>query len=43
VQSIYELNKTLKVDMPITTAVYLILYERIAPAVEFEILKEKLK
>ena len=43
VQSIYEINKTLKVDMPITTAVYLILYERIAPAVEFEILKEKLK
>ncbi len=43
VQSIYELNKRLKVDMPITTAVYLILYERIAPAVEFEILKEKLK
>ena len=43
VQSIYELNKKLKVDMPITKAVYLILYERIAPAVEFEILKEKLK
>ena len=43
VQSIYEINKSLKVDMPITTAVYLILYERIAPAVEFEILKEKLK
>ena len=43
VKSIYEINKTLKVDMPITTAVYLILYERIAPAVEFEILKEKLK
>jgi glycerol-3-phosphate dehydrogenase (NAD(P)+) len=43
VQSIYALNKTLKVDMPITTAVYLILYERIAPAVEFEILKDKLK
>lgn len=43
VQSIYALNKTLKVDMPITTAVYLILYERISPAVEFEILKEKLK
>lgn len=43
VQSIYEINKTLQVEMPITTAVYLILYERISPAVEFEILKEKLK
>ncbi len=43
VQSIYELNKKLKVDMPITTAVYLILYERISPAVEFEILKDKFK
>ncbi|WP_242928123.1 NAD(P)H-dependent glycerol-3-phosphate dehydrogenase [Pontibacter vulgaris] len=43
VQSIYELNKILKVDMPITTAVYLILYERISPAVEFEILKDKFK
>lgn len=42
VQSIYELNKKIKVDMPITTAVYLILYERIAPVVEFEILKDKL-
>ncbi|WP_439882935.1 NAD(P)H-dependent glycerol-3-phosphate dehydrogenase [Pontibacter sp. MBLB2868] len=43
VQSIYELNKKLGVDMPITKAVYLILYERISPTVEFEILKEKLK
>ncbi|WP_242918883.1 NAD(P)H-dependent glycerol-3-phosphate dehydrogenase [Pontibacter liquoris] len=43
VQSIYELNKKLKVEMPITNAVYLILYERISPAVEFEILKEKLR
>ncbi|RIJ41653.1 NAD(P)H-dependent glycerol-3-phosphate dehydrogenase [Pontibacter oryzae] len=42
-QSIYELNKTLHVDMPITNAVYLILYERISPAVEFEILKDKFK
>lgn len=43
VKSIYELNKKLKVDMPITNAVYLILYERISPGVEFEILTEKLK
>src|SRR5690606_7994224 len=41
VQSIFELNKTLKVSMPITNAVYHILYERISPAVEFEILKDK--
>ncbi|MCC9167067.1 NAD(P)H-dependent glycerol-3-phosphate dehydrogenase [Pontibacter harenae] len=41
VQSIYELNKKLKVEMPITNAVYQILYERISPIVEFEILKEK--
>jgi len=43
VQSIYELNKSLKADMPITNAVYHILYERISPKVEFEILKEKFK
>jgi glycerol-3-phosphate dehydrogenase (NAD(P)+) len=43
VQSIYELNKKLGVEMPITNAVYHILYERISPAVEFEILKDKLK
>lgn len=42
-QSIYELNKSLQVDMPITNAVYHILYERISPAVEFEILKDKFK
>ena len=43
VKSIYEINKKLNVDMPITNAVYNILYERIAPAVEMEILKEKFK
>ncbi|KAA9325177.1 NAD(P)H-dependent glycerol-3-phosphate dehydrogenase [Adhaeribacter soli] len=43
VNSIHELNKTLQVEMPITNAVYNILYERIAPAVEMEILKEKFK
>ena len=43
VQSIFELNKNLGVAMPITNAVYHILYERISPAVEFEILKEKFK
>jgi glycerol-3-phosphate dehydrogenase (NAD(P)+) len=43
VQSIYELNKTLQVDMPITAAVYHILYDRVSPAVEMAILKEKMK
>ncbi|MEJ8802319.1 NAD(P)H-dependent glycerol-3-phosphate dehydrogenase [Pontibacter sp. H249] len=43
VQSIFELNKKLGVSMPITNAVYHILYERISPAVEFEILKDKFK
>ncbi len=43
VQSIHELNRNFQLDMPITTAVYNILYERISPAVEFEILKNKLK
>ncbi|MHA6247883.1 NAD(P)H-dependent glycerol-3-phosphate dehydrogenase [Pontibacter sp. CAU 1760] len=43
VQSIFELNKKLQVSMPITDAVYHVLYERISPAVEFEILTNKLK
>ena len=43
VKSIHELNKKLKVNMPITEAAYNILYERIAPAVEMELLKEKLR
>lgn len=41
VQSIYALNQILKVNMPITDAVYRILYERISPALEIELLKEK--
>lgn len=43
VQSIYELNKQYQVNMPITTAVYNILYEKINPTMELEILKEKFK
>jgi glycerol-3-phosphate dehydrogenase (NAD(P)+) len=43
VQSIYELNKSLQVDMPITSSVYHILYDRVSPAVELAILKDKLK
>ncbi|WP_082780396.1 NAD(P)H-dependent glycerol-3-phosphate dehydrogenase [Rufibacter sp. DG15C] len=43
VESIFEINKRLNVDMPITTAVYHILYEKISPTVEIEILKDKFK
>jgi len=43
VKSIYELNKELEVAMPITFAAYHILYEKIAPAVEMELLKEKFR
>ncbi|WP_230688367.1 NAD(P)H-dependent glycerol-3-phosphate dehydrogenase [Hymenobacter jeongseonensis] len=43
VKSIYELNKKLKVHMPITTAAYRVLYEKVAPAVEMELLKEQLR
>jgi len=43
VKSIHELNRRLRVPMPITEAVYNILYERIAPAIELELLKGKLR
>ena len=43
VKSIKEINKQYKVDMPITDAVYNIVYERIAPVVEIRLLTEKLK
>lgn len=42
VHSIHEINKEYKVEMPIVRAVHNILYEKISPAVEFEILKAKL-
>ncbi|PWJ43972.1 NAD(P)H-dependent glycerol-3-phosphate dehydrogenase [Sediminitomix flava] len=41
-KSIYEINKDLGAEMPITTAVFHIIYERISPYVEFNILKNKL-
>ncbi|HEX8426762.1 NAD(P)H-dependent glycerol-3-phosphate dehydrogenase [Hymenobacter sp.] len=43
VKSIYELNRKLMVPMPITSAAYHILYEKISPAVEIELLKEKFR
>nr|WP_262905257.1 NAD(P)H-dependent glycerol-3-phosphate dehydrogenase [Hymenobacter nitidus] len=43
VKSIHELNKKLGVHMPITAAAYHVLYEKISPAVELEILKEKFR
>ena len=43
VKSIYEVNRKFQVSMPITSAAYHILYEKISPAVEIELLKEKFK
>jgi glycerol-3-phosphate dehydrogenase (NAD(P)+) len=43
VKSIYELNRKLMVPMPITSAAYHILYEKISPAVEIELLREKFR
>ncbi|MBC6989899.1 MULTISPECIES: NAD(P)H-dependent glycerol-3-phosphate dehydrogenase [Hymenobacter] len=43
VKSIHELNKKLLVNMPIALAAYRILYEKVAPAVEIELLKEKFR
>ncbi|MBB6460971.1 NAD(P)H-dependent glycerol-3-phosphate dehydrogenase [Flammeovirga kamogawensis] len=44
VKSIFEIAKRLNIenDLPITRAVYNILYERISPIIEFRILKEQL-
>ncbi len=43
VAGIHEINKVHGIDMPITEAVYHILYENITPYVEMKILAEKLK
>jgi glycerol-3-phosphate dehydrogenase (NAD(P)+) len=40
VKSIHELNKKVGINMPITKAVYNILYEKISPAVEMRILED---
>lgn len=42
VKCIYEINKKYGVDMPITHAVYNILYERISPRIEMKLLSDKL-
>lgn len=41
-KGIYEINKKHGIDMPIADAVYNILYEKIAPTIEFAILSDKL-
>jgi len=43
VACIRELNKTHGVNMPITDAVYHILYDKVSPALEIKLLTEKLK
>ena len=43
VKIIHEINKKLRVNMPITAAAYNILYERISPPVEIAILKDKFR
>jgi glycerol-3-phosphate dehydrogenase (NAD(P)+) len=42
VKCVHEVNKTLQLKMPITKAVYNILYEKISPAVEMRILEDVL-
>jgi glycerol-3-phosphate dehydrogenase (NAD(P)+) len=43
VACIHEMNKVLAINMPITDAVYHILYDRISPVLEIKLLTEKLK
>lgn len=43
VKGIYELMQRYDIEMPITKAVYHILYERIAPSIEITLLAEQLK
>lgn len=43
VKCIKEINKDLEVNMPITDAVYAIIYEKMSPRIEFKLLSEILK
>ena len=43
VKGIKEINDKYNVQMPITNAVYNILYERISPALEIRLLTEQLR
>lgn len=42
VNGIYAMARKLQVDMPVTSAVYRVLYNRISPYVEFKLLENKL-
>jgi glycerol-3-phosphate dehydrogenase (NAD(P)+) len=42
-KSIHEINKNYNASIPITEAVYNILYERISPSIEIKLLSNKLK
>ena len=43
VKGIHEINQQYKVHMPITEAVYNILYERISPTMEIRLLTDELR
>ena len=42
VKCIKELNEEAKIDMPITDAVYHVLYEKISPVIEMRLLADRL-
>lgn len=42
VKGIFEMNKKYQIDLPITSAVYNVLYERISPKIEINLLCDKL-
>ncbi|MES2591328.1 MAG: NAD(P)H-dependent glycerol-3-phosphate dehydrogenase [Bacteroidota bacterium] len=42
VKCVYEINKQYQVDMPITNAVYNILYDKISPLIEMKLLTDEL-
>jgi glycerol-3-phosphate dehydrogenase (NAD(P)+) len=43
VKCIHEINKKLGLNMPVTKAVYNILYEKISPSIEMRILEDSMK